>query len=172
MSAFIGVVVGVTVTGLFQLLSGYLEHRRRRAERRDAFMADTFADALAALDDAYQAAVEVATEADIYGMVNTHEAAPTDSTAWARRKPAIFACGTASFRLRRCAAVLPRNVSPRRELEAMAQAVADMAGERTSPDLLQRWSRVEPAMLAAREAVGAALEVLYDTLSAPARRTR
>lgn len=121
-------------------------------------MAGTLGEALAALDDAYDTAAAIGLHADKLGANGTVDT-PDE---WAIREPYVTPCGRASFRLRRVAALLPPDETPRRELEAVAQATANMTGKGTTKDLLSRWSKVEPEMVVAREALGTELRALYE----------
>ena len=121
-------------------------------------MAGALGEALAALDDAYEAAAAIGLHADKLGS----NAVVDTADEWAIREPYVTACGRASFRLRRVAALLLPDATPRRELEAVAQATANMTGKGTTKELLTRWDEVEPGVVVAREAVGTELRSLYE----------
>lgn len=129
----------------------------RRQDQRDTFQAKALAEALPALDDAYEAASAIALNSGSLGRGSR----PETEEEWAHRGPYVQTCGRASIAVRRVAVLFPPNESPRQELEWAAQATADMTGEGTTEELLGRWQHVEPTVIAAREAVGVALRALY-----------
>jgi hypothetical protein len=88
---------------------------------------------------------------------------------WTEREPFVNECGKQSFHLRRLAALLPPNQSPRLELEEASQAVANMTGEGTTRELLERWRAIDPSIIAAREAIANDLRALHLTGTLPPR---
>lgn len=129
-----------------------------RANRRDQFLADVLSEALVMLNTAYEAAAAIGLEAENYGVkAGTLESAEQ----WQLRKPLTTACGSAAFNLDRVAVLLPEGKSPRPELEAMATATAAMTRSATEHELWDLWKQVDPAVLAARQAVGIAIRQLY-----------
>jgi hypothetical protein len=156
----ITLVVGI---GINELLTRWRASRQRsveRSNRYDKFVSDTLAEALVAMDDAYEAASTIGLNVDKHSVVGGADVVPTGEH-WAYREPFVAAVGKASMRLRRIAVLLPADQSPRTELETMAQAVADMTGQGTAKELLARFRIVDAAILPSREAIAAELRRLY-----------
>lgn len=158
----LALVLGFVLNEISQGWRNRRDRLNRRVDRRDEFIAGALGEALAALDDAYEAAAAIGLHADKLGANGVVDTADE----WAIREPYVTACGRASFRLRRVAALLP-DATPRRELEAVAQATANMTGEGTTKELLTRWDEVEPVVVVAREAVGTELRSLYEGAAGP-----
>jgi hypothetical protein len=156
----IALVVGFALNEAAQV---WRERRTNSAERRhrwEDFIAKTLGDVLVELDEAYEAAALIGLNADVYGV----DVRTDDPDIWKVREAAVVAVGRKSFRLRSIAALFPRDESPGREIEAMADAVGGMGNRGRRDELLERWRAVDPAMLPARDAVA---EELRSLLAVP-----
>lgn len=161
-------IAGAALTEFTSVLRSRRERAAARQDRYERFIADVLAEALLAMDEAYEAASAIGLNADLLGVPGGANGSPGPEH-WKVREPYVTACGLASFRLRRSAVQLPSGESPRMEIEALAQPVADLTGQATVKELLARFKIVDNAMLPAREAVAQRVQALYEV---PAKRTK
>ena len=151
-------ILGFAINEIAQQARDRRARSHHRQDRREEARASTLTAALAALDEAYEAAAAIGLNSDQLGSSSTS----STPEHWAQREPYVTACGRASFRIRALAVVLAPNKSPRLELEKAAGTTANMTGEGTTKQIVSRWQEVEPSVIEAREAVGASLRAIYD----------
>jgi hypothetical protein len=168
LAALIALIVGAALSEASTYLRVRRERSLARLDRYEQFQAGVLAEALIAMDEAYDAASAIGLNADKHGVNKPRDQATSDEH-WAYREPFVNACGLASFRLLRSAVQLPAVKSPRVEIETLARAVTEVKSEGTASEILTRFRLVDPAILAAREA---AAQMLQDLYAVPAKHAK
>lgn len=139
---------------LSEMGTGYQAYRTRKASKRDRadeFESRVLHDVMAALDEAYDAACELALNSDV-----AHGSAP-----WPDRAPYVQRIGRQTFEARRHLALLPEDDARVAASKVLDRMVELMAAKNTTKDIVRMWAPIDGMFLEARESVGVRLRELY-----------